>query len=493
MSDGVWWKDTRVLSPDESESGLPGTLTTSGIQGLELEPGVETREIQQLVALIDQKARLDPLGDMDLVMTLFQADLRHVRYSIDTPGPAPRRPQPDAPTERPEPDALRAAVRADAAGGGERQGVVELEAFDSTLYFLDKREIDYLRSEVDKQYRTDHSWNALTVLLDTLQLRVDPGVRSEAISALRAFLPYLLASGRFGSLARLTTELRTIRREADLESEHVAALDRLLGSVSGKSSLTQILHLLDDGRVTPTAEDLGLLLRQLDHTALKTVLVWSGQLRHAEAKDELSVALESFFAEWPAYLARILASDDRAVVQRGLLMAGRLKTPDLVEGVAATLARDDTTSRRLGVQVLGSIGGTPAMREVLRMLDDPEANVRKAAYQAFLTRPYRGATKRFREVLESTDLDAVGLSERKLLFSAFGAVAGPEGVAELKPMLEGKRSFGQRPSSETRACAALALEQIASRTARDALEAATESRDPLVRSAASSALRRRRE
>jgi len=89
------------------------------------------------------------------------------------------------------------------------------------------------------------------------------------------------------------------------------------------------------------------------------------------------------------------------------------------------------------------------------------------------------------------DLEALGLSERKLLFSAYGAVVGSAAVPELQPILAGKRVFGRKASSETRACAALALEYVDSRSAHDALEAATRDRDPLVRSAASSALQSR--
>jgi HEAT repeat protein len=153
------------------------------------------------------------------------------------------------------------------------------------------------------------------------------------------------------------------------------------------------------------------------------------------------------------------------------------------------LDHDDATVRRQATEVLGSIPGIPPMRGVARMLRDPDAEVRMASYQVFLNRPYRGVAKVLRAVLESTDLESLGLSERKLLFSAYGAAAGPEDALELAALLAGRRSFGgRRGSSETRACAALALARIEAPSARSALTEARRSQDPVVRNAVRIAL-----
>lgn len=487
MSDGMWWNEARVLGPDEGRSPFLATLVSSGIQGLELEPGVEKHEIRRFIELVDEKSHRDPHGDKDLVMMLFQADLRHLRYSVREGDDDVGAPSGSRPSTRPAPESVREAVRADAAAT-ESRGVVELERFDSTLYFLDQREMEYLRTQVERQYAVDHTRSALALLLDTLQLHEDPESREEVISTIRTFLPYILAAGNFTSLTYLTSELRTVLRETDLHDDHRTALSELLESVSERSTLTQIFLMLEDGRV-PTAKALTLLLRELDLRALETVLVWSGQLRRPEAKSALLTALEGLFADRPTTLLRILASRDRAVVQRALMMAGKLRTPELVDGVAATLQQEDPTARKLAVEVLANIGGAAAMRHLTKVLADPDSGVRSGAYRAFLNRPYRSAAQGFQKVMDVTDVEGLGLSERKLLFSAFGAVVGAEGTAELERILAGKRARGRRPSSETRACAALALEQIDTRAARDALKAATRYGDPLVRSAAAAALR----
>ena len=91
--------------------------------------------------------------------------------------------------------------------------------------------------------------------------------------------------------------------------------------------------------------------------------------------------------------------------------------------------------------------------------------------------------------MSAGDLEARELSERRALFSAFGAVSGAGGVGFLEPVLQGKGGLARKPSAGTRACAALALGMINTPAARFALESAAKDKDPLVRSAANAALR----
>jgi len=88
------WNDVVVLSPEEDEYDLTRTLVRSGVHGVTLVPGVERDEMVRFLELVDRKRRLDEDGDQDLVLTLFRADLHHVRYTV---GPAPLAHDPKGP------------------------------------------------------------------------------------------------------------------------------------------------------------------------------------------------------------------------------------------------------------------------------------------------------------------------------------------------------------------------------------------------------------
>ncbi len=102
-----------------------------------------------------------------------------------------------------------------------RAGVVRADDFDSTLYFLDEKEIAYLRDEVTREYSTDLRRNVLAVLFDVLELQPFPTVRAELISIFESFLPYLLGAGDFLSVAYVLREVRAVlQRARELLPEH---------------------------------------------------------------------------------------------------------------------------------------------------------------------------------------------------------------------------------------------------------------------------------
>lgn len=506
------WDGRAVLSSREDTIGLVETLVRSGIHGITLVPGVENREMARVLELIDRKRRLDEHGDQDLVLMLFRADLHHIRYTVGPP-PKPRIPEDGgaAPTEAtgraeaaaPDPPAhsgatavreaeaekRRRAVLLDAASTDGPEGIVRLEDFDSTLYFLDAREIEYLRTSIEREYAQDHSQNVLALLLDILEVQEEYEVQAEVVGILKTLLPYLLGTGRFPAVAYMTSELRRITRGLNLAPELKQSLDELRTSISLNDALTQLFHVLDDGTVDPSAEELGVLLREMQQDAIRTVLVWIGQLNRPAAKLALMTALEGFFAEWPGALKTMTESDDRAVVQRALGLAAKIQHADFAEPVEAALQHSDPGTRRTAVQTLLSIGTPASMKAIARTIGDEDGEVRTAVYDALCTRPLRAAQKSLGRQLESADLEERDLSERRALFSAFGIAAGVSGVALLEKVLRGKGGLARRPSAETRACAAVALGLIGTPAARLALQEVATDKDPLVRNAASSALR----
>lgn len=490
------WNECPVLEAEEDHVGFTDALAAAGIDTLTLVPGVEDGEAVRFLTALHRARSREPNGGTELLTLLFREDLQHVRYSVIA------RTERALPTSRIATVAIggidaeagaasvRDTIREEAARAERTSGVVRLEEFDSTLYFLDQREIEYLRSSIDREYAQDHAVNALALLLDILQLQTDPDVRREVIAILEELMPYLLDTGRFEAVAYLISEVRTAAREGEaITPDQKASLDALRASVSRPDAIDQLFHALEHGRVEPTPESLGVLLRELRPRAIRRVLGWLGELTRPEAEAAVGEALDAFFEEWPMALSRMLAAPDKGVVHAALELAARLKLPDFVDAVAELADDEEGSTRAQVARTLAAIGSGSALRRLVPMAEDAEPEVRIVVYRTLAERAYRGATRQLERALASGDLERRGLRERRALFEAYGAVAGAEGVTKLERLLKGRSAFGQRPSSETRACAAVALGVIGTPSARAALQHATDTRDPMVRSAASSALR----
>lgn len=481
------WEGHAVLVAEEDEVGLISTLAAAGIKSMTLVPGVEDGEMRELLACIARSAAGGRDSGDDLLTLLFRADLQHIIYEVESNGP-----DSVATAHPPIPpgESVAEAVRLDASEADGRRGIVQLEKFDSTLYFLDQREVEYLKTAIDQEYSQDLAANVLALLLDTVQLHSEPNVRAEALSVLKDLMPYLLGAGRFDAVAFLVAGARRVSQEAvDLTADQKRALDELRSSVSGTRALSQLFHALDDGGIRPTAEAMGILLRELRPGAIRLVLSWSERLTHPETKTAVMEALDAFFRQWPHALARMLNAHERNVVHAALELALRLKLPDFVEVVGDVAEHEDPNVRVEVARTLSAIASPPAIRKLAGMAADPDPGVRIVTYRTLTSRPYRGALKTLEAALADRRLEERGQREKRALFEAYGAVAGLDGVPLLESLLRGKNPSGRKPSAHTRACAAIALGVVNTPGARQILESVSGDRDPLVRSAVGSALR----
>ncbi len=490
--DAVTWEGHTVLDRDDGSGGLVRALHTAGIRSLTLVPGVERGEIQAFLAAVDRAGRgSGRAGSEDLVTLLFRADLRHLVYEVEpTSRPSASTLAPARPTVTAGSDAAlerRRALRSDATAK-DRRGTVRAEDFDSTLYFLDQKEIEYLKASIDQEYDREPAHDVVTLLFDTLEARSEPAVRAEVLDVLSGLLPQLLGTGRFDEVAYLSAEARRVSQSADL-GEHKDALERLRFGVSEPATLAQLFHALEDGGVRPTADVLWTLMREMSPDAVRRVLVWPERMSNLEAGSIVTQAVDAFFRHWPLALGRMLGAEDRTVVHAALGVAARAKHPEFADLVAQAAEDPDPTTRARVATALAAIGTPRSLKLLAQMASDVDGDVRTLVFAAFTSRPYRGALTTLESALSSPDLENRSEREKRAIFDAFASSAGPDGIDTLESFLRGRGPEGHRCKPHTRACAAHALGRIGTTRARAALENVARDRDPLVRNAVSSALR----
>ena len=212
---GLEWESQIVLPIGDKSESLAWTLFGDGIRWISFSPGVETEEIVTFLGIIQQARTLTDEDEDDLRTLLWSADFRCIRYKVAQPEqggvePIEATAALDLPP-RPEPEQVRGSVEEDLAeegGNGEGatpgpKGPVNMADFESTLYFLDTQEIDYLKDEVRREYEQNLNENVLSMLYDIFEAQSEAGARAEVISILSDLLPNLLNSGDFHSVAYL--------------------------------------------------------------------------------------------------------------------------------------------------------------------------------------------------------------------------------------------------------------------------------------------------
>ena len=483
----VRWEGLTVLSEGSRGSdSLPWLFYKDGVRELRLLRGFEVEELDKLLGIMQRVRKAAPEED-DLLTLLWEGDFAFLRYRyIDlTLETAPvlaegeRLRSSDEEETEPEPEEELPT----------RAGVVNMSDFDGTLYFLDEREIEYLRGEVDREYRADLRQNVISILLDIFEQQSATAVRDEVIELLDVLMLHMLSASQFQNVAFLIRESQlAAKRASELSPAQAERLAQLPGRLSAPEALAQLLQSLDEAETLPPTADLVQLFEQLRGPALATVLEWLARMQNARVRPILEEAAARLASQNTSELVKLIGSPVPGVALEAATRAGALKTPAAVGPLTKLLADGDVALRVVAVQALGEIASPGALQSLERGLDDQERDVRVAAVRALAARSYRPVLPKLDEMVKGKAIREANLTEKMAVFEAYGGLCGDEGVAALDGMLNGKSLF-RREDPELRACAAVALGRVNSTRAHEALRRASAEKDVIVRNAVNRALR----
>lgn len=491
-SDLHWAGQVVYSQPSRSES-IAWTFFKDGVRSVTLLPGVEDEEIIGLLDVLHRARTLQAEDSDDLLTLLWEKDFQLVRYRFQelvTDSGGPQLPsQAEVEPAKPSARYVREAMEEDAPPAA-RPGVVRADDFDTTLYFLDEKEIGFLRTEVEREYSQDLRRNVLGMILDVLELQPYPTVRAELVSIIESFLPYLLGAGDFSSVAFILRECKVVlERARELLPEHRKALEELPARLSQEATLSQLLQSLDEAHAHPEPEELAELFGEFRGEALPTLFAWLPRLTNARVRSVLEVAVRRLATAHVNRVVEAIGGKDPAMVGEAIALTGKLKLQQAVPALVTTLAHAESGVRQAAVQALAEIGSAGALQGLERALEDPEREVRLTTVRILAQRRHRGALSRITLLVQGKSVRDADLTEKMAFFEAYGAMVGEEGVAVLDGMLNSGGFLKKKETPETRACAAMALGRIGSANAVDALKRSADAKEAIVRNAVNRALR----
>jgi len=491
------WEDKKVLSQEDKSDSIPWTLFKDGVRSLTLSPGVEDREILAFLHVIKDARALGAEDPDDLLTLLWEEDFQHLRYGFvevgydDLPSIGPDTPVSQSESTPASAGEIRGRLLREVEPSGDTpEGVVDVEDFHSTLYFLDDWEIEYLTGEIDQEYQQNLRAKVLEILFEVFELQQDDKVRGEIISIIDSFLPHLLGVGDFQSVTLVVRRLRKLLDETqELTPGHRKAITTLPVKLSNPTALGQLIQSLDDAAVQPTKDDIAEFFGELGPHVLDTVLAWMPKLTNERVRETLQQVARRVAEEHPEQVVTALKTSDTVALLQTIQLISSLKVARLAPDFGRLLRHDDTEIRRAAVDALGAIGSASAMKQLERSVEDEDRDIRIASVQYCVQHKYPGIVRKVEALITGKILRGTDLTEKKPFFEAYGLFCGSAGVGPLYEILNGRGMFRRKDDPETRACAALALGKIGTPDARAALEKARNIRDPLVRNAVGSALR----
>jgi HEAT repeat protein len=487
------WEDTPVLTEDgKTSESLPWTFYKDGVRELRFAKGFEASDLEPFLDVV-QRARRNSPDEDDLLVMLWEQELHQLRYryvdlSSDTPGAAtlesrfePHVVEPPTADDPPLPEESLLLSR---------PGVVNLDDFDSTLYFLDEKEVEYLKEEVSKEYASDLRSNVLAILLDVFEAQSDMAVRDEITRILDNLMLHLLSARQYSAVAFLLREAQTAAtRATNLVAGQRDKLANVFDRLSESEALSQLLQSLDETRELPRQDALNDLFEQLRPYALGTVFSWLARIQEPRLKALLETAAGRLIAANTAELVRLIGSPDQDIAIQAMQRAGALRSAGAVAPLIKRMLDGSPEIRLASVLALAEIGSAGALQALERAIDDADRDVRVATARAVAARAYRPALARVETVVRGKALREADLTEKMAMFEAYGALCGDGGVPLLDGILNGKGFLGKRDDADHRACAAIALGRVGTEHAIEALRRATNEKEIVVRNAVNKVLR----
>ena len=483
------WEGRVVLDEGERTSdNVAWLLYKDGIRELTMLKGFELDELSTFFGLL-QRVRKASDDDDDLLTLMWEREFATLQYRyVDLTqdgGPGV-----ESMERQEQKEKILSPAQAEAGLESTKSSIATMDDFDSTLYFLDDHEVEYLQQEIKREFSTDLRPAVIASLLDTFENQKDPTVREEICGLLDYFLLILLSTAQYRNAAYLLRESgTTATRAPDILEPQKQRLLQLNELMSDPKPLGQLLQALEDSPLRAPQHELDELFGILQPRALETILSWIGKSTNPQLKMLLEGAATRLASSNSQELIRLIGSDDEAVVLEAIRRAAALKSPAAVPALGKMLTAGETDLRVAAVTALADIGSPGALQMLERALTDEDREVRIVSVKTLGAKNARAALPKIEAAIKGKDLRESNLGEKMAYFEAYGLLCGDGGVALLDGILNSKGFMGKKDDSEIRACAAMALGKINTPKANESLRKAASEKDVMVRNAVSKAIR----
>lgn len=494
--DIVWEETTVYHQPNKSES-IAWALFKDGMRVLTFFPGVEEDEIIRFLDIVQRARNLSADAGDDLLTLLWEQDFALIQYHFTefipdggVPGLSGEGSYSQGGGD-PTAQAAENKGKVQEEAPPKKSGVVDLDDFDGTLYWLDEGEIRAINEAVEREYAQDLRTNVLNIVFDILEQRPEDWARNDVIGTLESYLPHLLNAGDFRAVSQVLRETRLlVRRPELLSNEHRDRLDAFTARLSEPAVLQQLLQSVTEAQTPPSEEDLGEVFRELRPAGLETVLVWLPRLPARSPMATLLASAADRLAETgPQEVLRLLRLRESEALPAVISLTGRLKLQPAVPGLNDALGHPDAAIRAAAIGALDAIGTPAALSAIEKGVDDEDREVRIGAVTALGKRGYKGVLKKIEPVIQGKGTRDIDLTERMRFFEAYAMISGTAAFETLATLINSGGIFKRKESPEVRACAALALGRLRSPQARELLQKHKDDKDLVVRNAVSRALR----
>jgi len=503
-----------VLVSEDRREGLPFLLYRNAFRRLTLAPGMSQDELFAFLRALAQESMAR--SEDDLVSVLWRLELPHLRYvTIDTltaaAGAAPTREERDD-IERlqSEVESIVAAVYRSNTSGDDivagvsitkedlealkeiREEPEDLDGLDTlterAIFDVPAEDLQSFTKSLQRETRDALIRRTMKVLLQILFQEQSGQDAFGAIELLQQLLDALLLDQRYVHATELVRLLDLHAQDtSDLQRLHVSR--QLLVLFSSKSRIVPLLAALNDRSLARSVSELVGFLRALGPGTVPAMLQALPNVESPVHRRVIRDLIIDLGVPSVHTLHAQLEDAEWFVVRDLLFMAEQHPPGDVGALVDHALRHAHPRVRESGVKMLRAYRYGLADDRLARMLDDPDADVRKTARRVAMRRSSPNVAKRIAQMIEADQLARLEPREQKELCRVYAHIEGSVAVHGLDQLLR-PGLFSSLKNADLPIAAAHALSTLEAPEAKAALQRGARSLVPKIREVCRRALER---
>jgi len=471
--DKLLLKGEVILSEPPEEGNLPFTLFRDGIQWLELQRGIDSKEVEQFLRLLNKYRILSDEPEGDLVTALWEARFPHIQYYVADMfwGAEPEFELTPSPTAAEEDTELV-----------EEEGSKSecFPAIEPAALKMTPEEEAELREMVRVEEKRDPVSEYLDVLLDSLMELREKDNFVPILEALEELFHDSLARKHFETALKILKSLHYVRKTCASESTWALPLiDNFFLTASSAKSLRPLQTAwmdMDTEEIEHTKQILVLLQPEAIQT-LGGMLLETSSLRLQKMLMEAILVL--------AYrdlkpLEAMLGRPEKELVQKLVYVLGRLDGERSTQILGRMVRHPSAKVRHEALKPLLTRGPTD-IKGLFHLIEDESDDIRRLVLRHMGQDRNKVTENLLLEYLEEGKLKRSDDEHIIACFRTLGRCGSPRSIPFLRKTLLGRGWLPSLRKLSYRQGAAFALQSMGTKEAQEVLEEASKSLFPGAR------------
>jgi hypothetical protein len=474
--DRLIFQGETILKEPPEDGNLPFTLFRDGIQWLEFKDGIDAKEIEKFLRILNKYRLLSDEPEGDLVTALWEAGLPHIEHHVaDFFWGA--EPEADFTVQPAKEDIKAVLAEEEEQEHSEPEGVASIDP--STLELTPEEEAE-LQEMVRLEEKRDPTTDYLNAVLDSLLELREKENFDPILESLEEEFHDSLARRDFEVTLKILKSLQHVRHICEPETSWaIPVIDNFFLTASSSQSLRPLQagwSEIDAGQIEKIKEILLVLEPEAIHT-LGAMLLQTPSLRLQQMLTEVILSLASRDL---GPLEAMLDRPEEDLVLKLVVVVASLGGERPMQILSKMIHHSSARVRQTAVKGLLR-RGPASIKELFHLIEDEDDSVRRLILHHMGQERNEAIETLLLQYLEEGNIK--GSDDKHIIacFRVLGRCGSTHSIPFLRQTLFGKSWMPDLRSPAYRQGAALALKALNIKGAQQVLEDASRSLKPGVR------------